>query len=328
MPRVSIGLPVFNGEKFLCDALDSILAQTFRDFELIISDNASTDRTREICESYAAKDDRVQLVYNDVNLGAARNYNIVVERSTGEYFKWAAHDDVCAPEFLERCVAVLDKDPSIVLCYPKMVDIDDDGKNLGTRDISHIPRSERGAYPTPHERFRRLIRTDYTCEEVFGLMRLTVLRRTKLILSYTDSDRTLLAELALHGRFHEVPEVLFYHRMHQGMSTKVFANWSERVSWFDPARAGKPAFPLCRQFSELVKSVVRAPLRARERTLCLFWMGPWIRDQSKDLTVELIRGVTQKLHLGRPRKSFSTDSSSRRKNLGVHHGSVGEQRPS
>ena len=111
-PKVSIGLPVYNGEDFLAEALDSLLDQTYDDFELIISDNASTDSTADICTSYSAKDSRIRYLRSDVNLGAAVNYNLVFELATGEYFKWAAHDDICAPEFIGACVDILDRYPT------------------------------------------------------------------------------------------------------------------------------------------------------------------------------------------------------------------------
>ena len=103
-PKVSIGIAVFNGENFLESALRSILAQTFEDFELIISDNASTDRTADICEQYASQDGRVLYLRQPANLGAQPNYNLLVGQARGRYFKWAAHDDMLAPTFLERCV--------------------------------------------------------------------------------------------------------------------------------------------------------------------------------------------------------------------------------
>jgi glycosyltransferase involved in cell wall biosynthesis len=118
-PRVSIGLPVYNGENYLAETLDSILAQTFTDFEVIISDNASTDRTETICRQYAAQDRRIRYLRNTSNLGAAKNYNRVFELSQGEYFKWNGHDDPLAPVFLERCVAVLDRHPGVVLCFAR-----------------------------------------------------------------------------------------------------------------------------------------------------------------------------------------------------------------
>src|SRR5919109_5579420 len=149
--RVSIGMPVYNGVRFLKEAIESILAQTFEDFELIISDNASIDQTEQICREYAAKDKRIRYYRNEKNLGAARNYNRVFELSTGEYFKWQAHDDLCDPQFLEKGVAVLARDPSIVLCYSKFLRIDEHGNPL-TMETSKV----RGG-AKPHERFRSVI---------------------------------------------------------------------------------------------------------------------------------------------------------------------------
>ena len=116
-PRVTIGMPVYNGAALVGAALESILAQTLTDFELIISDNASTDATAEVCRSYAAKDRRIRYYRNEKNLGAAPNFNRVVELATNgvPYFKWAAHDDVIAPTFLEKCARVLDAAPQSVV---------------------------------------------------------------------------------------------------------------------------------------------------------------------------------------------------------------------
>src|SRR5262245_34908562 len=118
-PRVSIGLPVYNGQQFLEETLNSILAQTYTDFELIISDNASTDRTSEIARAYVAKDARVRYHRNENNLGVAGNYNGVFSLASGEYFKWAPADDTCLPNYLARCVEILDLDSTVVLAYPQ-----------------------------------------------------------------------------------------------------------------------------------------------------------------------------------------------------------------
>src|SRR5262245_38883261 len=114
-PRVSIGLPVYNGERYLAETLNSMLAQTFEDFELIICDNASTDQTEQICRFYAGKDTRICYVRNATNLGAAKNYRRTFELSSGDYFRWANCDDLFAPESLACCVEILDWKPSVVL---------------------------------------------------------------------------------------------------------------------------------------------------------------------------------------------------------------------
>ena len=106
VPRVSVGLPVYNGERFLAQAIDSVLQQTHSDLELVISDNASTDRTEEICRSYTTQDSRVRYFRSSANIGACRNFSRVFELSRAPYFKWACYDDICVPGFLEKCVAV------------------------------------------------------------------------------------------------------------------------------------------------------------------------------------------------------------------------------
>src|SRR6516162_7057649 len=116
-PIVSIGLYVHNGEPFLEQTLVSILVQTFADFELIISDNVSTDRTAEIAQAYAARDPRIRYYRAEHNMGGGWNMRRVLVLATAKYFKWAAADDVLRPDFLRRCVDVLDGDPGCVLAH-------------------------------------------------------------------------------------------------------------------------------------------------------------------------------------------------------------------
>jgi glycosyltransferase involved in cell wall biosynthesis len=287
MPRVSIGLPVYNGSRYLRECLDSLVRQTFRDIEIVICDNASTDGTEGICRDLAARDPRIRYYRNDSNLGAGRNYNMTFELSRGEFFKWAAHDDLCAPRFIEACVERLDREPDAVLAFPQMVDIDERGQEIGVRNISHIPRAARGASRSPQRRFRDLIRTDYTVEEIFGVIRADILRGSVLIKNYTDSDRTLLAQLGLFGCCVEVPEKLFLHRMHEGMSTRTHANWQERTAWFDPSRAGRPVLPLMTQFREYCAVIYRAPVSLYSKAWCYFWMLNWLRRRGSEMVAEI-----------------------------------------
>ena len=134
-PHVSVGMPVYNGERYIAQAIESILSQTFPDFELIICDNASTDATEGMCLEYAAEDPRVRYYRNDRNRGAAWNHNRVVELARGEYFRWQCHDDYCDATLLERCLAVLHGDPSVVLCYPQFVRVDEQGRRLGVKRL-------------------------------------------------------------------------------------------------------------------------------------------------------------------------------------------------
>ena len=128
MPKLSIGIPVFNGQEFLPELLDSLLGQTFKDFEILICDNTSSDRTPQICREYERHDSRIHYIRNARNLGAIANFNRVFELSTAPLFKWAAHDDLCAATFLARCVDALDADPSAALAYSRVAVIDENGR--------------------------------------------------------------------------------------------------------------------------------------------------------------------------------------------------------
>jgi len=264
-PRVSIGLPVYNAEKYLEDALKAILAQTYTDFELIISDNASTDRTAEICKSYAAIDQRIRYFRNEKNLGVAKNYNRTVELARGEYFRWATYDDFIAPQLLAKSVPVLDREPEVVLCYPKTMNIDDDGNVLGEYEDNFNFQS-----PNPVHRYRELMRhlVDYDCNAEYGLIRRKMLLKTAMEQNYHSADRVLLSELVLHGKFYEIPECLFYHRLHSQISTKVNMTGSQFAGWMNPAQKKRIDLTRFRRFIEFIKAIHRSPLNMSQRFSC------------------------------------------------------------
>jgi glycosyltransferase involved in cell wall biosynthesis len=277
-PRVSIGLPVYNGANYLAETLDSILAQTFGDFELIVSDNASTDGTQEICRQYAARDRRIRYVRNATNFGAAKNYNRVFELSGGAYFKWNGHDDPLAPQFLERCVEVLDRDPGIVLCFSRNRAIDEHGAEhdvgaLTARTFAPKPQLE---LPHAHIRFYHAVVADHPQGAIFGLIRRDVLAQTALIGSYRSSDLPLLGELALRGRFHQISEALQDRRYHSQQGRHVYKTRQLREQWFDPSRTQVRAHPYWRLLHEHVGSIRRAAPDRRTRTYCYGYMAMWV----------------------------------------------------
>lgn len=271
-PNVSIGLPVFNGEAYLPAAIDSILAQEYTDFELIISDNASQDRTESIGREYAARDRRIRYHRSPVNEGAARNFNRVFEMAGGRYFKWAAHDDLCLPGFLRGCVEVLDREPLAVLAYPKAAYIDAAGKVIGV-DTDAMEARQR----EPHRRLGQILRSLSMAMPVFGLIRSEALRRTRLIDSFIASDFVLLAELSMLGQFWQIPEILFYNRDHPQRSTHAARGNLKTLAWYNPGL--KPAARLLHEWLpgwtrwnrlvyEYLRSVGRLGLRPRDRALC------------------------------------------------------------
>ena len=240
-PRVSIGLPVFNGERYLARAIDSVLEQDFRDLELIVCDNASTDRTADICAAYARRDARVQYYRNPRNLGAGPNYDRCFGLARGTYFKWAAHDDRLAPGYLSRTVAALEAAPGAVLCTTGVAEIGpgDEVRRIYRNVFPDI------ASPSPARRLAALIHTRHECEDFFGLFRREALLGSSLHGTYSGSDRVLLAEMALRGPWTAVPEPLFLHREHEGRYTRavLLGDRSRAALWLDTAvptaRAGR-----------------------------------------------------------------------------------------
>jgi glycosyltransferase involved in cell wall biosynthesis len=269
-PRVSIGLPVLNGERFLAGALESLLAQSFTDFELIVSDNASTDGTEDICRACADRDSRVRYSRADVNLGAAANFNRVFQGARGEYFKWAAHDDLIAPTWLARTVEVLDEDPSAVLCQSTVSTIDENGVPIGGAD--HVLPNVSGERAPV--RFRDLVLIDHVCNDIFGLIRSDVLGRTRGLGGYIASDRVLLAELGLHGRFRTIPEPLFFVREHPGRSVNALP-FHRRSSWYDPSAGTSRVFPHWRFYREYFALIARSDLTPAERLACYRHLCRW-----------------------------------------------------
>lgn len=208
-PRVSIGLPVYNSERYLRPAVESILNQTFSDFELIIRDNASTDGTPEIARELAARDARIRFIKVERNEGVAANFNRVFSLARAPYFRWHPADDLVAPEQLERCVQILDADPEIVLAYPRTTLIDEAGRETEDYDDGlHLDD------PSASVRFKQYTKSVGLVNVHYGLMRSEVLRRSILLLDFVSADVVMLGELALRGRFHEIPDRLFFRRTH------------------------------------------------------------------------------------------------------------------
>jgi len=212
-PRLSIGLPVFNAEAYLEDALDSVLAQTYTDFELIISDNGSDDRTAAICHAYMQRDPRIRYERQPRNMGLQWNLNRVAKMSRGDYFKWSSADVIHDPSFLERCIEVLDADPSIVCCHSRSDYIDPQGSRLFGVDPSGD--AKYGTSPSAHRRFKDVLFTHGWGARVFGVMRREPLMKTGLLTHHYGWDKVMMAGLALSGRYHIIDEILFLEQDHE-----------------------------------------------------------------------------------------------------------------
>lgn len=276
-PRLSIGLPVYNGEKYVAESIEALLGQSFTDFELIISDNASTDGTGDICRRYQGKDSRVRYFRQERNVGIAPNVNFILGQVRGELYKEASHDDLYARTLLEKCVAALDDDPQVVLAHSWTAKVDGTGKVF---EADQYPLTT--ATPRAPERFRSML-FDSGGDDDYGVMRMDVRRRVALMGSYHHSDRTLTAELALHGPFYQVPEWLYFRREHPGQSGQ--APMRHRCANMDPRRAARWRHPVVRLYGEYVWAYVsmirRAPLPAQDRRECYRYLAQWLTSRAR-----------------------------------------------
>lgn len=270
-PLVSIGLPVYNGANFLADAIRSVLAQSFTDFQLIISDNASTDRTAELCAELAQRDSRIVYTRNARNLGAAPNYNRAFELATGRYFKWLAHDDRMLPDFLKQTVAALEADDAAVLCNTPIEFIDATGEKIATypsllADIATLPASGR---------FAALVLRNHPCADIFSLFRRSALEGSLLHATFHGADRALLAQMALRGRMIQLTEPQFQMREHPGRYTRQVASAKERRKWHDTTGHGAHSLPTLRLYREYLRMVRDEPLDPAERRRCYAVLAQW-----------------------------------------------------
>jgi len=206
-PLVSIGMPLYNEERYLRQTLDSLISQDYANFEIIISDNASVDGTSDICQEYVAKDRRVHYYRNETNIGAAVNFKRVFELGQGDYFVWAAGHDLWHPTFLSRCLEIFSQDESILLCYPQAFWIDTDGQQLGL-----IPGSIETRGLDRLSRFQVVLWGMGYCYPVYGVIKSQVLKQVNLGVQVIAPDNLLLAELSLLGSFAKIHEPLLYIR--------------------------------------------------------------------------------------------------------------------
>ena len=268
-PPISIGVPVYNGEKYLRIAIDALLQQTFSDFEIIICDNASTDSTPAICEAYARRDPRVRYVRHANNIGANGNFHHVFTLARGQYFQWNSVDDYFAPTYLEKCKAVLDADLGAVLCCARVSVIDECGALVEqSKDAQELAQS------SAVERFKQKFVQDARNNTLYGLIRSDILRKTKVVENYTGSDNVLMEHLALYGRFREVPEHLFFRRTHPDAFT--YAPTMERMrEYYAPGAVSggeRLAVIASRHLLEYLRIVFLTPLHWGERLKLLAFL--------------------------------------------------------
>jgi glycosyltransferase involved in cell wall biosynthesis len=260
-PLVSVGLPVYNGEEHLAKALDALRDQDLENFEVIVCDNASTDATAEIARDYAARDARIRYHRNPRNLGLAGNFNKAFQLAGGKYFKWWAHDDWHPRDLLSRATAVLEADPSAVLCATGVAIMDDDG------EVFEQWRPEVDLLTPPaHVRFHRLIWTLGETHPLFSVMRSDALARTPQYRPFVGGDRVLLAQLVLMGGFAAIPDLMHYYRQaRMRPGARKDPGKPSQAEILDPANKGKLPSRTWRLCYEHLRLVARSGLAPRQR---------------------------------------------------------------
>ncbi len=286
-PRVSVGMPVYNREKYVGAAIEAHLNQTCTDFELVITDNASTDHSEEICRSFAAKDPRVKYYRNPQNLGASGNYRRCFELSTGEYFRWTPSDDLVSPNLLERAVDVLDHDSSIFVAYPRTKLIDADGKLIGDFEEGLHLMDDR-----PSERWKGVLQNRRLGNLHYGLNRADTFRKTGLLRNYSGGDFPLIAEMSLYGKFYEISDAFFYRRMHEEASSAM-KNSADVMAFYDPKKRENIFLYNWVHLGAHLRSITRAPIPLSEKFRLYGYEGRRMIWSRKAFVGELTGVVSQ-----------------------------------
>lgn len=214
--QITIGMPVYNSEATICDAIDSIRAQTVSNWRLTIADNASTDGTADVAARYADQDERIELIRQPTNRGQAANFSDVFNAADTELFMWLSGDDLLRPDYLALCAEALAQDPALIGVFTASEGMDETGAVVGRfRERSGVGRDS----PSRPVRFEAALHATVGFA-MFGLYRTDVLARSPLLEPYVGSDRVLAGAIALLGPIKELPETAFIRRVHAGQYSR------------------------------------------------------------------------------------------------------------
>ncbi|MBD2257601.1 glycosyltransferase family A protein [Pseudanabaena sp. FACHB-2040] len=305
-PRVFIGMPVYNGEKHIRETIDSILSQTFTDFQLLISDNGSTDQTGEICREYAERDERVVYCRQKENLGMAGNFNYVVQPNGADYFKWAAHDDTLEPDYLLKCVELLDSNPSLAMAHCLTNRISDDSTWLEIYKDLGLSSSRVS------ERFWRVLWT-VNIYEIYGVIRSEAIEKTRPVGTFFGSERNRLAEVLLQGDIGYLKEALFSRRDHESSLTALHLDSKENDNFTAMQEAHAPKAKMSSiqvavlKLNEYFESIFRFPMPWSERISCVGILLEWsvrrlLEGSSEKYRVKLYSTAESMMKIPEPSK--------------------------
>ena len=291
MPKVSIAMPAYNCERYIAQSLESLLAQTYSDFELVISDNASTDGTEAVCRRFEQQDRRVRYVRRAQNIGGPGNFRHVFSLCSGQYHKWSTADDYWHPSFLQEAVAVLDREAEVVLCYPKTRKVDLEGTDISDYDDTlHLMDA------SPVERFRKLYRAIGLCNAHLGLIRRDAMSTTRLIAGHKVSDVDFLGEMVLRGKFWLLPDIRFFRRFHAESSSWARGDSEHQRRYYTPLNKVDPGMHAWRRLMFQYAMVWRSPVGLAEKLALTAEVGRWTRHGRRQLSQEVLGRLRGRSH--------------------------------
>lgn len=246
LPELSIGLPVYNGELFLKKALDSLLNQTYFNFELIISDNNSTDSTQRICQEYAKNDKRIQYIRQEKNIGAFLNFNFVLTKAQGTYFMWAAVDDYWDNDFIQKNLDVLQQNPNVVCSISKIDTYGFSDDDMIKYDIPFVnyPKFLRSfikirrkklicasfaIFGSYSQKIRSFLKNPGASSRFYGVYRTVQIKECYIQKQFIGVEFAISLNLLKLGDFFELDEILFY-RFDSGWSTYGIINMAKKTN--------------------------------------------------------------------------------------------------
>lgn len=279
---VTVGIPVFNGERTIGQSIDSVLTQTYQHVCVTISDNASTDRTQDICLEKAGEDPRVDYCRQERNIGVFRNYNTVFMQCKSRYFKWQSSSDWCQPDFIRVCVEVLEADADVVLACPEVLLVRESGDAQPYSDDFGLTMDN------PADRFRYLLRNIKLCNVFNGVVRTEALQKSVLNRNFLGSDVVLLADLALKGKFALIPQRLWFRRLTPETSS-VLKSGEDRAKFFAGLPKDYETRVMWKSMTSLFGVVARADISASAKIKCFAYLLKLARWNRGELWQELLR---------------------------------------
>ena len=291
--KVIVGLPVYNGQKYLGAAIESHLSQSFGDFDLVISDNGSTDATPEICSNYASKDTRIKYLRSPENRGILWNHRRVFEaiESPNQYFRWAGADDIMEPGLLQAMVEVLNTRPGVEAVVPATKNINDHGEIIGS-----MARTLDLQSSDVFERAHDVLVANYQHVIAYGLLRASTLRLMRTRPDYIGWDPIFLWELALRGQMVQSAGPVLLRRFHPGSISRV-KTVKEMRKWVEPNSKAGMNFPHWTWAYERVRALIACPLSTRDRLRIGAFLARYTMWQRGALVRDVIQAARRTLRL-------------------------------